>query len=131
MIRIKKFHTFLKSYKIIYKFWKILRKLLWLERYCNCQNKIKKNVDLTFEQKYSKYKITYHIFISKILKMYETLIALSTYVIFYHSKMLKFWCKFQQLFHHNDVFSRNYFWLGRYIGNVGILRYWFFLIDKL
>jgi len=70
-----------------------LRKLLWLEWYCNCRNE--KNVDSTFERKYSKYKIMYRKFIPKMLKMYQTFIALSTYIIFYHSKMLKFRCKFR------------------------------------
>ena len=72
-----------------------MRKLLWLERYCNCWNEIETNVDSYFERKYSKYKIMYHKFIPKILKIYQTLIALSIYAIFYHSKMLKFWCKFR------------------------------------
>jgi len=48
-------------------------------------------------------RLRYHKFIPKTLKMYQTLIALFTYVIFCHSKMLKFQCKFRIDNFFNDV----------------------------
>jgi len=126
-IRVKKFRVkqFSKNiYKIIYKFWKILRKLLWLERYCNCQNEIEKNVDSTFENIQNiRLCITN---LHQKLKMYQKCIknvsnshcslSLPVYIIFYHSKMLKFRGKFRidnfpSQWRRNDIFSRNYFWL--------------------
>jgi len=75
-----------------------------IRAYCNCRNEIEENVDSIFEQKYSKYKITYHKFIPKILKIYQILIALyicnfvSLENVEISTQILN-----RQLFHCNDV----------------------------
>ena len=68
-----------------------------------------------FWMKYSKYKMTYPTNLrtkNMVLKMYQILIALSTYVIFYENVEISMQVSNRQFFHWNDVFSRNYFWLG-------------------